>query len=367
MAKKSIVLLKNEKQLLPLKKEGQKILLLGDLAASKNSPLGSWRIASDNNTAVSVLEGMQKYKGNSLKYENGIALTQEEPTFLTEVQYNTTNREGLETAKQAAKDADVIVMVLGEHGFSSGEARSRTQIDLPGLQQEFLEEIYKINPNIVLVLNNGRPLAISWAAEHIPAIVEAWQLGTETGNAVAQVLFGDYNPSGKLTMSFPRNVGQIPIYYNHYSTGRFTNKDGNVFWSHYSDVDKTPLYPFGYGLSYSKFEYSAPKVNKKTFTKGEKVEVTVTVKNTGIYAGKEVVQLYVKDDFASVVRPVKELKGFEMVDLQPNESKTLTFSLGEKELGFYNQDGKFVVEPGTFKIMIGGNSADVQELTIELL
>jgi beta-glucosidase len=367
MAKKSIVLLKNEKQLLPLKKEGQKILLLGDLAASKNSPLGSWRIASDNNTAVSVLEGMQKYKGNSLKYEKGIALTQEEPTFLTEVQYNTTNREGLETAKQAAKDADVIVMVLGEHGFSSGEARSRTQIDLPGLQQEFLEEIYKINPNIVLVLNNGRPLAISWAAEHIPAIVEAWQLGTETGNAVAQVLFGDYNPSGKLTMSFPRNVGQIPIYYNHYSTGRFTNKDGNVFWSHYSDVDKTPLYPFGYGLSYSKFEYSEPKVNKKTFAKGEKVEVTVTVKNTGIYAGKEVVQLYVKDDFASVVRPVKELKGFEMVALQPNESKTLTFSLGEKELGFYNQDGKFVVEPGTFKIMIGGNSADVQELTIELL
>ena len=367
MAKKSIVLLKNEKQLLPLKKEGQKILLLGDLAASKNSPLGSWRIASDNNTAVSVLEGMQKYKGNSLKYEKGIALTREEPTFLTEVQYNTTNREGLEAAKQAAKDADVIVMVLGEHGFSSGEARSRTQIDLPGLQQEFLEEIYKINPNIVLVLNNGRPLAISWAAEHIPAIVEAWQLGTETGNAVAQVLFGDYNPSGKLTMSFPRNVGQIPIYYNHYSTGRFTNKDGNVFWSHYSDVDKTPLYPFGYGLSYSKFEYSAPKVNKKTFAKGEKVEVTVTVKNTGIYAGKEVVQLYVKDDFASVVRPVKELKGFEMVDLQPNESKTLTFSLGEKELGFYNQDGKFVVEPGTFKIMIGGNSADVQELTIELL
>ena len=133
-------------------------------------------------------------------------------------------------------------------------------------------KICKINPNIVLVLNNGRPLAISWAAEHVPAIVEAWQLGTETGNAVAQVLFGDYNPSGKLTMSFPRNVGQIPIYYNHYSTGRFTNKDGNVFWSHYSDVDKTPLYPFGYGLSYSKFEYSAPKVNKKTFAKGEKVE-----------------------------------------------------------------------------------------------
>ena len=356
MAKKSIVLLKNEKQLLPLKKEGQKILLLGDLASSKNSPLGSWRIASDNNTAVSVLEGMQKYKGNSLKYENGIALTQEESTFLTEVQYNTTNREGLEAAKQAAKDADVIVMVLGEHGFSSGEARSRTQIDLPGLQQEFLEEIYKVNPNIVLVLNNGRPLTISWAAEKIPTILEAWQLGTETGNAVAQVLYGDYNPSGKLPMSFPRNIGQVPISYNHYSTGRFTNKDNNVFWSHYSDVEKTPLYPFGYGLSYTTFKYSNLKINKKSFPKGEKIEVSVDLKNTGKVTGKEVAQLYLQDEFASVVRPVKELKGFEMIELKAGETKTITFTLTDAELGFYNNQNEFVVEPGTFKIMVGGSS-----------
>ena len=356
MAKKSIVLLKNDTNLLPLKKSGQKIVLLGSLAESKNSPLGSWRIATDSNTAVSVLEGMQQYKGNSLNYVKGLELTKVEPTFLTEVEYNTTDKSGFEKAKKAAKEADVVVMVLGEHGFSSGEARSRTNLDLPGLQQEFLEEIYKVNPNIVLVLNNGRPLTISWAAEKIPTIVEAWQLGTETGNAVAQVLYGDYNPSGKLPMSFPRNIGQVPISYNHYSTGRFTNKDNNVFWSHYSDVEKTPLYPFGYGLSYTTFEYSNLKINKKTFSKGEKVEVSVDLKNTGKVTGKEVAQLYLHDVFASVARPVKELKGFEMIELKAGETKTITFTLTNAELGFYNNQNEFVVEPGTFKVMIGGNS-----------
>ena len=356
MAKKSIVLLKNDTNLLPLKKSGQKIVLLGSLAESKNSPLGSWRIAADSNTAVSVLEGMQQYKGNSLNYVKGLDLTTLEPTFLTEVQYNTTDKSGFEAAKNAAKEADVVVMVLGEHGFSTGEARSRTNLDLPGLQQEFLEEIYKINPNIVLVLNNGRPLTISWAAEKIPTIVEAWQLGTETGNAVAQVLYGDYNPSGKLPMSFPRNIGQVPIAYNHYSTGRFTNKDNNVFWSHYSDVEKTPLYPFGYGLSYTTFEYSNLKINKKTFSKGEKVEVSVDLKNTGKVTGKEVAQLYLQDEFASVVRPVKELKGFEMIELKAGETKTITFTLTDAELGFYNNQNEFVVEPGSFKVMVGGSS-----------
>ena len=356
MAKKSIVLLKNDTNLLPLKKSGQKIVLLGSLAESKNSPLGSWRIAADSNTAVSVLEGMQQYKGNSLNYVKGLELTTVEPTFLTEVQYNSTDKSGFEAAKNAAKEADVVVMVLGEHGFSSGEARSRTNLDLPGLQQEFLEEIYKVNPNIVLVLNNGRPLTISWAAEKIPTIVEAWQLGTETGNAVAQVLYGDYNPSGKLPMSFPRNIGQVPIAYNHYSTGRFTNKDNNVFWSHYSDVEKTPLYPFGYGLSYTTFEYSNLKINKKTFSKGEKVEVSVDLKNTGKVTGKEVAQLYLQDEFASVVRPVKELKGFEMIELKAGETKTITFTLTDAELGFYNNQNEFVVEPGSFKVMVGGSS-----------
>jgi beta-glucosidase len=359
MAKKSIVLLKNEKNLLPLKKSGQKILLLGSLAASKNSPLGSWRIAADSNTAVSVLEGMKAYSGDKLSFVEGPKLTISEPTFLTEVDYNTTDRNGLEEAKSAAKNADVVVMVLGEHGFSSGEARSRTNIDLPGLQEEFLKEIYKINPNIVLVLNNGRPLTINWASENIPAIVEAWHLGTQAGNAVAQVLYGDYNPSGKLPMTFPRNVGQIPIYYNHLNTGRPFDKDKNVFWSHYSDVEKTPLYPFGFGLSYTTFEYSDLKINKKSFVKGENVQVSFTLKNTGKYDGKEVVQLYIQDEFASVARPVKELKGFQIVELRSGESKTITFTLTEKELGFYDNSGNFVIEHGTFKIMVGGNSDNV--------
>ncbi len=356
MAKKSVVLLKNDKNLLPLKKSGQKIALLGSLAESKNSPLGSWRIAADNNTAVSVLEGMKNYKGNILNYVKGLELTTTEPGFLTEVMYNTTDRSGFEAARKAAEAADVVIMVLGEHGFSSGEARSRTNLDLPGLQQEFLEEIYKVNPNIVLVLNNGRPLTIPWAAEHIPAIVEAWHLGTETGNAVAQVLYGDYNPSGKLPMTFPRNVGQVPISYNHYSTGRFTDKDNNVFWSHYSDVEKTPLYPFGHGLSYTSFEYSDLKINKKSFSKGEKVLVSVNLKNTGSLVGKEVVQLYIHDEFSSVIKPVKELKGFELVELKPGESRTISFTLSDAELGFYNHRHEFVVEPGTFKVMAGGSS-----------
>ncbi|KOS05853.1 beta-glucosidase [Flavobacterium akiainvivens] len=366
MARKSIVLLKNDNQTLPIKKNGQKIAVIGALAADKNSPLGSWRIASDNNTAVSVLEGLQQYKGNTLTFEKGTELIEGEATFLQEVVYNTTDRSGFEAAKKAANQADIVIMVLGEHGFSSGEGRSRTNLDLPGLQEELLEEIYKVNPRIVLVLNNGRPLALPWADAHIPAIVEAWHLGTETGNAVAQVLYGDYNPSGKLPMSFPRNVGQVPIYYNIHSTGRPTNADDNVFWSHYSDVEKTPLYPFGYGLSYSTFQYSKPVLDKTTYAKGEPVKVSVTIKNTGNYDGKEVAQLYIRDVFASLSRPVKELKGFELVDLKKGESKTITFTLTDKELGFYNNNGNYLVEPGIFKVFVGTSSDDVQEVEFEL-
>lgn len=356
MAKKSIVLLKNENNLLPLKKSGQKIALIGALANDKNSPLGSWRLASDDNTAVSVLEGMQQYKGNQLTYEKGTDLTIGKTAFINELVFNTTDKSGFEAAKKVAASADVVVMVLGEHGFQSGEGRSRTNLDLPGNQQELLEEIYKVNPNVVLVLNNGRPLTIPWAAEHIPAIVEAWHLGTQTGNAVAQVLYGDYNPSGKLPMSFPRNVGQVPIYYNNYSTGRPTNDEKNVFWSHYTDVEKTPQYPFGFGLSYTTFDYKNLKINKTAFAKGEAVKVTVEVTNSGNYDGKEVVQLYIHDDVASLARPVKELKGFELVDLKKGETKTVTLTLTDKELGFYDNDGNYLVEPGTFKIMVGGSS-----------
>ena len=366
MAKKSIVLLKNDKNLLPLKKSGQKIALIGALANDKNSPLGSWRIASDDNTAVSVLEGMQQYKDNKLTFEKGADLTVGKISFLDEVVFNTTDKSGFEAAKKAAAAADVVVMVLGEHGFQSGEGRSRTDLNLPGVQQELLEEIYKVNPNIVLVLNNGRPLSIPWAAEHVPAIVEAWHLGTQTGNAVAQVLYGDYNPSGKLPMSFPRNVGQVPIYYNKYSTGRPIDSDKNVFWSHYTDVEKTPQFPFGFGLSYTTFDYKNLKINKTAFAKGEPVQVSVEVTNSGNYDGKEVVQLYIHDDYASIIRPIKELKGFELVSLKKGETKTVSFTLTDKELGFYDNDGNYLVEPGTFKIMVGGSSDTGLESGFEL-
>ena len=345
---------------------GQKIALIGALANDKNSPLGSWRIASDDNTAVSVLEGMQKYKGNVLTFEKGADLTVGKTTFIDELVFNTTDKSGFDAAKKVAASADVVVMVLGEHGFQSGEGRSRTNLDLPGVQQELLEEVYKVNPNIVLVLNNGRPLALPWAAEHIPAIVAAWHLGTQTGNAVAQVLYGDYNPSGKLPMSFPRNVGQVPIYYNNYNTGRPVNSDKNVFWSHYTDVEKTPLFPFGFGLSYTTFDYKKLKINKASFAKGEPVVVSVDITNSGNYDGKEVVQLYIQDVAASLARPVKELKGFELIALKKGETKTVTFTLTEKELGFYDNAGKYLVEAGTFKLMVAGSSDKGLEGQFEL-
>ena len=364
MAKKSIVLLKNENQLLPLKKQGQKIALIGALATDKTSPLGNWRIAAKDNTAVSVLEGMQAYTGNQLTYAKGADVSLGNTEFTVEVNINTTDKSEFPQAIAVAKTADVVVMVLGEIGYQSGEGRSRTELGLPGVQQELLEAIYKVNKNIVLVLNNGRPLVLNWHQEHLPAIVEAWQLGTQSGNAIAQVLYGDYNPSGKLPMSFPRAVGQIPIYYNYKNTGRPTlPAPGKVFWSHYQDVENSPLYPFGYGLSYTTFEYSnlqAQAVSDKEVT------VSVTLKNSGKLTGKEVVQLYIRDHYASVTRPVRELKGFELVSLEPNESKEISFTLTEKELGFYNNQGDFVLEPGDFSIFVGGDSNAKLETKITL-
>jgi len=354
MAKKSIVLLKNETQLLPLKKQGQKIALIGALASDKTSPLGSWRIAAKDNSAVSVLEGMQAYTGNQLTYAKGTDVSLGKTKFTEEVKINTTDKSEFTQAIAVAKKADVVVMVLGEIGYQSGEGRSRTELGLPGVQQELLEAVYNVNKNIVLVLNNGRPLVLNWHQEHLPAIVEAWQLGTQSGNAIAQVLYGDYNPSGKLPMSFPRAVGQIPIYYNHKNTGRpIMPTPSTVFWSHYQDVENTPLYPFGFGLSYTTFEYS--DLQAQVVSTNE-VNVSVTLRNTGTFTGKEVVQLYLKDHYASVTRPVRELKGFELVSLEPNEHKKISFKLTEKELGFYNNAGDFVLEQGDFSIFVGGDS-----------
>lgn len=367
MAKKSIVLLKNDKQLLPLKQSGQKIALIGALAADKTSPLGSWRIGADDNTAVSVVEGMKKYPNNEVIYAKGADVAIGRTQFMWETKINTTDTSGFAEAVATAKKADVVVMVLGEHGLQSGEGRSRAEIGLPGVQQELLEAVYQVNPNIVLVLTNGRPLAIPWAAEHIPAILETWHLGTQSGHAIAQVLYGDYNPSGKLPMTFPRNVGQLPLYYNYKNTGRPTlNEPESVFWSHYIDEKNSPLFAFGHGLSYSKFEYSQLKVSSSTFSKGETIQVQVELKNNSAVEGKEVVQLYVRDVVGSFTRPVKELKGFEMVSLKPFETKVVTFSIDQNMLAYYTANKIWEAEPGTFKVYVGGSSDQLVETEIVL-
>lgn len=358
MALKSIVLLKNEGNMLPLKKQGLKIAVIGALADDKTSPLGSWRIGADDNTAVSVLEGLRHYTGNQLAYAKGADVALGEPKFMIETKINMTDKSGFAEAVSTAKGADVVIMVLGEHGLQTGEGRSRADIGLPGVQQELLETVHKANPNIVLVLANGRPLVLNWADENIPAILETWHLGTESGNAIAKVLYGDHNPGGKLPMSFPRAVGQLPLYYNHKPTGR--PGDGqpteSVFWSHYIDVDNSPLYPFGHGLSYSEFEYSNLKISDKAFEKGGKITVNVDVTNTSSVDGKEVVQLYIRDIAASVTRPVKELKGFEPVEIRAGQTKTVTFTIDEKTIEFYTANKKWESEPGDFKVFIGGSS-----------
>jgi len=361
IAKKSIVLLKNENNTLPLAKKGQKIALIGPLADDKTSPLGNWRLAAENGIAVSVLEGMKMYKDNELTHEKGVNLVMEDTYFHAHVKLNTTDDSGIDAAVKAAQNADIVVMVLGEHGMQSGEGRSRADIGLPGLQQQLLEAVHAANPNIVLVLTNGRPLAIPWAAENVPAIVETWHLGIESGNATAQVLYGDYNPSGKLPMTFPRDVGQVPIYYNYKNTGRPGPLDV-VFWQHYTDQTNAPLYPFGHGLSYTTFKYNNLNINKE----GNTINVSVNVKNTGKTDGEEVVQLYIRDRVGSVTRPVQELKGFEKIMLKAGESQIVQFTLTDKELGFYNNRGKFVVESGAFDVMVGGSSVEVLKGEFEL-
>ncbi len=366
MARKSMVLLKNEGNLLPLKKSGQKIAVLGDLAFDKNSVLGSWRIGAISNTAVSLEEGFANYAGNTVTFERGPSFVTEDVAFAKEVKFNSTDKTGTQEALKAAKSADVVVIMLGEHGYQSGEGRSRTDIGLPGLQQEFLEEVFAVNKNVVLVLANGRPLALPWASKNIPAILESWQAGSQSGHAIAQVLHGDYNPSGKLPMSFPVNVGQLPIYYNKKNTGRpILPGEDVVFWSHYQDAPNDPLWSFGHGLSYTSFAYSNIKVDNQ-YTQNGKVNVTVTLKNTGDVMGTEIAQLYIKDEFASTIRPIKELKGFEKVSLNPGESKTLEFTLDQSHLGFYDNQGAWKVESGDFKLGVGGSSKIIMDAKFNL-
>ena len=350
MAEESIVLLKNEHDLLPLKPEGLRIGVIGHLAKEKNSPLGNWRLAAESGSAVSVWEGLQDYPGNTYEFEQGVQLFDGVEHFVRQLNINTTDTTGMGKAKELASECDIVVMVLGEHGLQSGEGRSRTDIGLPGKQQELLEAIYAINENVVLILMNGRPLAIEWADNNIPAILECWQLGTQSGHAIADVLYGTVNPSGKLPVSFPRSVGQVPIYYNYHSTGR-PGPGNDVFWSHYTDEQNSPLYSFGYGLSYTDFQYSDLMLSEQN---NSEIKVSVQVTNIGERSGQEVVQLYLQDQIASVARPLKELKGFLKLSLDPGQSQRVGFILGKDELGFFNHKGKYIVEDGKFSVMIDG-------------
>ena len=365
VAKRSIVLLKNEGNLLPLK-SGSKVAVIGPHVKDKNSPLGSWRIGSDDNTAVSLWEGLEPYKSVNWSYAMGVKLTNSPATFQEEVDLNMKDTTGFAQAIAVAKASDVVILNIGEHGFMSGEGRSRTQINIPGLQEDLMKAIYAVNKNIILVLQTGRPLDLSWADQNIPAIVLAWHLGSESGNAIADVLMGQYNPAGKLPMTFPRNVGQVPIYYNIKNTGRpngYADNPKMVFWSHYSDSEKTPLYPFGYGLSYTKFDYSGFTVSKNL--QGG-INATITLKNVGQLAGEEVVQLYIRDKVAKVTRPIKELKDFVKVNLKPGESKMITFDLTRSDLSYLDDNGNPVFESGAFDIMVGTNSSNVMTATIDL-
>lgn len=362
IAKKSIVLLKNEKNLLPLSASVKNIAVIGPLANDKDSPIGNWRAQGEANSAVSLLEGIQNAVGGDAKvtYAKGAELGLGERSFMKPLKINNTDKSGFEEAVNTAKNADLVIMALGEDAFQSGEGRSQANIALAGVQQELLEAVYEVNKNIVLVLFNGRPLEISWAAENVPAIVEAWLLGSQSGNAIADVLFGKYNPSGKLPVSFPRAVGQEPLYYNGKNTGRPSNPV-EVTYSGYSDVEKDALYPFGFGLSYTTFEYGDLTLSSEEMNADGEIIASITLTNTGKFAGKEVVQLYLRDLVATTTRPVKELKAFEMVELKAGEKKEVTFSITNDMLEFYNVDKEWTSEEGKFEIMIGGNSRDLKK------
>jgi beta-glucosidase len=367
MARKSIVLLKNDRNLLPLKKAGHKIVVIGELAESKDVPLGSWRASAIPNSAVSLLEGILQAVTDpeSVSFVKGPDYVQGRRTFTSELNFNITDRKGIPEATDAASRADVVLMALGEDCFQSGEGRSQAEIGLKGLQEELLEAVCKVNKNVVVVLMNGRPLDISRMAEMVPAILETWHLGSQAGAAIADVLFGDYNPSGKLPVTFPRSVGQLPVYYNHLSTAR-PEKTDFVFWSHFTDELNEPLFPFGFGLSYTTFEYSDLRLSSNKMKLNGNNKVTVNVKNAGSFAGEEVVQLYIRDLVGSVSRPVKELKGFRKVMIYPGETVLVEFVLQSQNLAFYHPGRGWAVEPGQFSLWVGPDSSGGLEAGFEI-
>jgi beta-glucosidase len=353
IAARSFVLLKNENNVLPLNKNLGSLALLGPLADDKRNMIGSWSGDGRADDAVSVLQGIKaKVPQIKINYAKGCEV-------------NCDQNSGFAEAVNAARSSDVAVIVVGESADMSGEASSRSSLDLPGRQLDLVKAVQETGKPTVVVLMNGRPLTINWIAENSPAILETWFAGTQAGNAIADVLFGDVNPGGKLPVTFPRNVGQIPLYYNHMNTGRPPDPN-NKYSSKYLDVPWNPLFPFGYGLSYTKFKLTNLQLSAQRISPTGKVMATVDVENTGNRSGDEVVQLYIRDLVSSVTRPVKELKGFRRVTLQPGDRKHIEFSLSAAELGSYNRELKFVVEPGEFKVMVGPNSVDLIETSLQV-
>ena len=376
IAAHSFVLLKNAGQVLPLQKKGT-IALVGPLASNKRNMLGTWSVSGDPEKSVSVMEGIKNVAGNNVNvlYAKGANLSDDTifakrvNVFGPEIEIEKrSTQEMLDEAIDAANKADVVVAVMGEAADMTGESSSMTNLALQESQENLLKALVKTGKPIVLVLFTGRPLTLAWENEHVNAILNTWFAGTEAGNAIADVLFGNYNPSGKITISFPRNVGQIPIYYNHKVTGRpYQEGDWPKFKSNYLDAPNDPLYPFGYGLSYTSFSYGDIKLNSPTIKKNQTLMASITVTNSGKYDGEETVQLYIRDMVGSVTRPVKELKGFQKITLRAGESKTISFGLTIDDLKFFNKDLQWVAEPGDFKLFIGTNSRDVKEANFKLL
>jgi len=358
VAEKSIVLLRNENHLLPLGKQTKTIALIGPFIKAVRDNLGFWSYQWPDDTAriVTQWQGIQNKLGLNARslYAKGC-------------ESNDSSESGFAEAIDMARQADVVIMSVGEASDWSGEAKSRSNIHLPGMQEELVKAIYATGKPMVVLINAGRPLIFNWTADHVPAILYTWWLGTKAGDAIADVLFGDYNPSAKLPISFPRTEGQIPIYYSHFHTGRPATSDSDRFYrSAYIDLSIYPQFPFGYGLSYTDFTYSDITLNKPIMKAGQSIRATITVSNTGNYDGEETVQLYIQDVVGSVVRPVKELKGFQKIFLKKGENKQVSFAIDVNELKFYDDQLKYIYEPGDFKIYIGGNSQDVKEASFKL-
>ena len=352
MARKSMVLLKNDKQLLPLSKKLKTVALIGPLVKAEKELKGFWSLDVDQNKGIiSLMEGMKNHAPDTkFVYAEGCSITGK-------------SHDGFADAMAAAKKADVVVMAMGEAPDMTGEAKSKSNIHLPGEQEELIKAIKATGKPVVVLLMAGRPMIFNWTADNVPAIVYAWWLGTQGGNAMADVLYGDYNPSGKLPITFPRSEGQIPIYYDHYNTGRPAQNDTDLFYkSAYIDLPNSPRYAFGHGLSYTTFEYKNMEIGKfNPSIKGSKpIQISLMIQNTGKYAGEETVQLYIRDIVSQPLRPVKELKDFKKILLQPGEVRRVTFNLKRSALSFYDDKLEKITQPGTFQVMIGSASDDIR-------